>query len=135
MTLHYAIDSSIFVRMVTEEPKALADAMFDKLESLIQGGSQIWISSMAIGESYIAIQHHYGTPKTDIRDVMLDVFEKGWVIPLGGHPVLKALKTTTGPGLLDRLIGVEGQSHGLKTLTLDRKMGSLPDCERLLIVA
>jgi hypothetical protein len=53
------------------------------------------------------------------------------VAPTGGNAVLDALATTRGCGLLDRLIALQYGSDGLGTLTLDRKMASLPGATRL----
>ena len=128
-----AIDTSILVRLATRRPKPQAESLLLELEKRYRRGEEFWISSMVLGEAYIAIQHHYGIPKTDIHSLLISFFESGWFHPMDGPPVLEALRSTSGPGLLDRLIALQGVGRGMKTLTLDRKMGRLPECEPVLL--
>jgi predicted nucleic acid-binding protein len=129
MILHYAIDTSILTRLVTEDPLEISEVVFRSLEELLTKGAQIWVSSITVGECYMAVQHHYRVPKKDIKMTLLDLIESGWVTPMDGEPVLDALRSVSGPGLIDRLIAIQGSKQGMKTLTLDRKMGKLSDCE------
>ncbi len=88
-------------------------------------------SNQTIGETYSAVQHHYGVSKADARDGPSDVLRSGMVAPLHGRSVLAVLAADGGPDLLDRLIANEYSRAGPKVLTLDRKMAALPDVRRL----
>lgn len=46
--------------------------------------------------------------------------------PLNGQAVIEALSASGSPGLFDRLIADDYSRAGLETLTLDRRMTSLP---------
>jgi hypothetical protein len=88
---------------------------------------------MVIAEAYVAIQHHYAIRKAEVRTSLTDLLEKGIVAPLDGPPVLAALRSTTGAGLVDRLIVLRGQTRNLVTLTLDQKMAKLDGCEQIVL--
>ena len=55
----------------------------------------------------------------------------GLVAPLNGQSVILALRSKGQPGLFDRLIADDYSRAGLQTLTLDRRMASLPGAQRL----
>ena len=62
-------------------------------------------SNQVVGENYVAPRHHYG--------------------------VFVALEAGAGCGLLDRLIADDYRRAELTILVLDRKMGALPQVQRL----
>ena len=70
-------------------------------------------------------------PKPDARAALSSVLKSGLVAPLNGAGVFAALETVAGCGLLDRLIADDYRRAELTTLTLDRKMGALPQVQRL----
>lgn len=59
------------------------------------------------------------------------VLKSGLVAPLNGAGVFAALEAGAGCGLLNRLIADDYRRPELTTLTLDRKMGGLPQVRRL----
>lgn len=132
MSPRFGIDTSVLVRLVTGDPHADFERCVESLRALIEDdGAEILASNQVVGETYIAIQHHYGASKAAARASLLDVLRSGLVKPLNGRSVLTALKARGGPGLLDRLIADEYAGAGLEILTLDRKMAALPDSRRL----
>jgi hypothetical protein len=54
------------------------------------------------------------------------VLTSGLVAPSGGQAVLDALTASRDCGVLDRLIALQYAAEERATLTLDRKMASLP---------
>ena len=88
-------------------------------------------SNQVVGEAYIAVQHHYGVSKAAARVSLRDVLRSGLVSPMNGSSVIEALETSSGAGLLDRLIADDYGRAGLEVLTLDRKMAVLSDVRRL----
>ena len=126
MTGRFGIDTSVLVRLTTREPEAEFLRCVEELRALVEGGAEVVASNQVIGEAYVAVQHHYRVSKAAARATLLDVLESGMVSPLNGEPVLDLLRESGGPGLVDRLI-VDGYTHhDLDTLTLDRRMASLP---------
>ncbi len=94
-------------------------------------GREIFASNQVIGEAYVTIQHHYGASDTDTRAALTSVLTSGLVAPLNGQAVLLALQSPESPGLFDRLIADDYRRAGLETLTLDRRMATLPNVQRL----
>ena len=132
MTQRFGIDTSILVRLLTGEPEDAFDRCVRKLRALVEDdGAEIFASNQVIGETYIAVQHHYGVSKRDARAGLLDVLGSGLVAPLNGNSALAAIGSSSGAGLLDQLIADDYTRADLTTLTLDAKMASLPGARRL----
>ena len=133
MNHRYGIDTSVFVRLLTGDPdsdyKKTLRAFEKRLEA--QPQAEFFVSNQVIGESYIALQHHYGIAKDNARAALLAVITSGLCSQLNGSAVLTALAAETGCGLLDRLIADDYASRGIKALTNDRKMARLPEVEKL----
>lgn len=128
----FGIDTSILVRLVTGDPVREFDDCVRKLAALIErDDAEVFASNQVIGETYIALQHHYGVAKQDARAALASVLTSGLVAPLNGARVFAELEAGTGCGLLDRLIADDYRSAGLVTLTLDRKMAALAQTRRL----
>jgi predicted nucleic acid-binding protein len=127
MTPRYGIDTSVLVRLATGLPAADFQRTVDKLTVLVEkDGAQIVASNQVIGESYIALQHHYGVEKLDARAALAGVLQSGLIEALRGQSTLIALATMKGCGLMDRLIASEYADAAFITLTLDKKMAKLP---------
>ena len=132
MTQRFGIDTSILVRLLTGEPEDAFDRCVRKLRALVEDdGAEFFASNQVIGETYIAVQHHYGVSKRDARAALLDVLGSGLVAPLNGYSALAAIGSSSGAGLLDQLIADDYTRADLTTLTLDAMMASLPGARRL----
>ena len=132
MTQRFGIDTSVLVRLVTGDPGPEFSRCVTALSALVQDeGAEIFVSNQVVGEAYVAIQHHYGISKSEARAGLLDVLQSGLVSPLNGGSVIAALEASDGAGLFDRLIADEYSRASLWTLTLDKRMDSLPHVRRL----
>lgn len=132
MAQRYGIDTSILVRLLTRDPEKDFEYCISKLSSLVDDqNGEIFVSNHVIGEAYVAVQHHYGVTKADARSALIDVLQSGLVAPLNGRSTIEALSATRGAGLLDRLIANDYSRAEMDTLTLDRRMASLPAVRRL----
>ena len=127
MIQRYGIDTYVLVRLLTGVPEADFTQSVQRLSALVDDeGSAVVASNQVIGEAYIAVRHHYGVTRAEARGGLLDVLRSGLVAPLNGHPILEALETSGGPGLLDRLIANDHAREDLDVLTLDKAMATLP---------
>lgn len=133
MTPRYGIDTSVLVRLVTGDPQPDFDWCVSYLSDLVtRKGAEVFVSNQVLGECYIALQHHYGISKADARAGLAQVLGSGLVAPLHGRGVLLALAAAgSGCDLLDRLIADDYNHAGLVTLTLDKRMAALPNCQSL----
>ena len=132
MTQRFGIDTSVLVRLTTGVPQIQFQRTVDKLTLLVERqGAQIVASNQVIGESYIALQHHYGIEKLDARAALVGVLQSGLVEALRGQSTLDVLAATKGCGVMDRLIASEYNDEGFTTLTLDKKMAKLKNANLL----
>ena len=132
MIRRYGIDTSVLVRLLTGDPEKDFQYCVSRLRALIdEQGGEIFASNQVVGEAYVAVQHHYGVSKAAARASLLDVLRSGLVSPVNGRSVIEALETSSGAGLLDRLIAEDYSRAGMEVLTLDRKMAVLSDVRRL----
>ena len=120
------IDTSVLVRLVTGQPPDLFTLCVERLSALSAADAEIFASNQVIGEAYVALQHHYGVSKEDARAGLHTTLTSGLVAPLNGRAVLDALTASSGLGLFDCLIANDYARAGMDTLTLDRRMASLP---------
>ena len=132
MTQRYGTDTSVLVRLLTGSPSEEYKRCQQELIRMVEWeNAELFASNQAIGEAYVAVQHHYGVSKTDVREGLTTVLTSGLVAPLNGQAVLAALQESGGAGLLDRLIAEEYSRTVSETLTLDRRMAALPGVRRL----
>ena len=103
----------------------------NRLSALVAGGAEIFASNQVIGETFVAVRHHYGVAAVDARSELSKALRSGLVAPMNGRAIIEALEASGGPGLFDRLIADDYTRHGLAILTLDRKMAGLPDVRPL----
>ena len=126
------IDTSVLVRLAIGEPERDFQRCAEALRVLVEDqGREIFASNQAIGEAYVAIQHHYGVSDVDARAALINVLSSGLVAPMNGQTVILALQSLESPGLFDRLIADDYSRVGLETFTLDRRMATLPNVRRL----
>ena len=131
MIRRFGIDTSVLVRLLTRHPEAEFEHCVRKLHEIVDQGAEVFASNQVIGETYVAVQHHYGVSRADARASLRDALRSGLVAPLNGRSVIAALEATGGPGLFDRLIADGYTREGLEVLTLDRQMAGLADVRRL----
>ena len=127
MIRRYGIDTSVLVRLMTNQPAENTAYCIRQLTALVRGGAEVFASNQVIGAAYVAVQHHYDVSKTDARAALLGALRSGLVAALNGRSVIVALQASGGPGLFDRLIADDYSRANLEVLTLDRRMAALPD--------
>ena len=132
MTSRFGIDTSVLVRLTSKDPERDFHHCVEALRALVEDqGSEVFASNQVVGEAYIALQHHYEVSDADARSALAAVLSSGLVAPLNGQSVILALQIREGPGLFDRLIADDYSRTVAETLTLDRRMASLPGVRRL----
>lgn len=100
------LDTSVVVRLLWGQPADQARVAFDRVAELLAAGTRVQISDLVISETYYALQHHYGSSKTDVLDSLRDFLANSGVEASG---VAAEVLTTAGlatakPGFVDRLI-------------------------------
>ena len=131
MANNYGVDTSVLVRLMTEQPPESFKFCVETLKSLADQGDVVLVSNQVIGEAFVAAQHFYGQSTDDAREALHRVFMSGLLEPINGDSVLLALQTRGGAGLFDRLIVNGYAKDNMTTLTLDRRMAALPGARLL----
>jgi len=132
MTLRYGTDTSVLMRLLTGHPEEEYERCRQELTRMVvEDNAEIFASNQVIGEAYIALQHHYQISKPRAREALSQVLGSGLIGPLNGQIVFDVLGEAGGAGLLDRLIAEDYSIQVSETLTLDRRMASLPGVRRL----
>lgn len=125
--LSYGIDTSVLVRLVVREPQRDYERCISRLRELVElERREIFASNQVIGEAHVTLTHHYNVTDREARTGLINALTSGLVTPLSGRAVLDILEASGGPGLFDRLITDDYTRSGLETLTLDRRMATLP---------
>ena len=132
MTPRFGIDTSVLVRLVTGQPEPDFRSCLEALRLIVEDqGGELFASNQVVDEAYVTIQHHYGVSDAETREGLIAVLTSGLVAPSNGHGVISMLEERQGAGLFDRLIADGYSREGMETLTLDRRMSSLPGVQRL----
>ena len=113
MTRRFGIDTSALVRLLTKHPEAGFEYCVSKLHHLLDEGGEIFESNQVIGETYVAVQHHYGVSKADARASLRDALRSGLVAPLNGRPVIAAIKPQVAGRTLGHGPPEQGSAEGV----------------------
>lgn len=128
--MRFGLDTSVVLRLVSGQPKSQATAALARLERAAREGDKAVVSDLVILEAYHALQFHYGLSRTEARDLLLGLLTSDLAEPQSAE-VLMVLRSTGGPGVVDRMIQKGYSGHGATTLTFDRRMATLPGVERI----
>lgn len=124
--MNAGLDTSVTLRLLTGEPAAQAEAA----HRLVATAGHATISDLVVGETYLALRHHYGVPHAEALRQLLELLEDTRVVPSGMAPVvlreaLAARSSATAAGLIDRLIRADYAMNGLEVFTFDRNFARL----------
>ncbi len=125
------LDTSVVVRLLVGEPQGLARAAKARLEQHHDAGDAIVVTDLAIAETYHALQHHYGVPKDEARELLRRFVDSGVVVP-EPPAATTVLVQSGGAGLVDQLIHARHRGRGAVTLTFERKQAQLEGAERIV---
>jgi len=125
------LDTSVVLRLLTEEPKDQADLAKRKVDMAFESRKTVFVSDLVVSEVYFGLQHHYGVPKVVAKKALIQLLESKKVNPEKNGKALLALKEEEkagGAGLVDRMIVLQNLDHTHETLTFDHKMSKISGC-------
>ena len=122
------LDTSFVLRLLVGEPADQADAALAELAELKAKGVRPLVSDLVVAETYFALQHHYGVPKSKALAAIRGLLGSGDVTCLGvSAQVLETPSlATVKPGFVDRMICRQYDQHAAEILTFQRAAGRLP---------
>lgn len=124
------LDTSVVVRLLVGLPEGLAKKARRRLEHAVETGERVFVPDLVIAETYFALQHHYGVPKTRARALLKQFVDSG-VVEADPPTMAADLAPATGAGLVNRLVHSRYRALGAVTATFERKQGALEGAARL----
>ena len=122
------LDTSVVLRLITGEPQPLALVALDVVQELLRGKDPVIVSDLVASETYFALQHHFGMPKSAALDVLLRFFRTSGIAPGGvaGDVLATPRLATARPGFVDRMIHAEYMAAAASMLTFEKTAARLP---------
>ena len=127
----YGLDTSVVLCIVTGEPAALAEKVEERISELLDLGEKFFVGNLALGETYFALQHHYGKTKQEAIEVLRALAsEEGFVLPEEAKTALAMPDAwKASPGFVDRMIFGEYAARGYKTISCEKSFRRLDFAE------
>ena len=122
----YGLDTSVIIRLVTQEPPELSIKVNDFIVSHLEAGDKFFISSLTVSEAYFALQRHYSMSKEAAIKTLRALVDDGFVF---SDEAKSALDTPdawkASPGLVDRMIAGEYAARGHNTSSCEKDFRKL----------
>ena len=121
------LDTSVVLRLLTGEPVTLATKAVEFLDECLAKRREVFVPDLVVAETYFALQHHYGVPKSEALDALRAFLESGDVTASSSmRTVLNTPRLATAkPGFVDRLIHAQIREQGGKMASFERAAGKL----------
>lgn len=127
----HSLDTSVLLRILTNQPRKLATTAIVRIHRLQQAGDRFFISNLALSEAYFALQDFYGVPKENCLAALKQLSENpGFEVSDEAREALSLPNPAkANPGFVDRMIHGEYCGRGLKTYSCEKAFARLPLCE------
>ena len=123
-----ALDTSVIVRLLRQEPQALFQTAAQFLETQLTAGVPVLIGDIVLAEAYFALQTFYHFPKADaLRAIAALAQTSGLSVSPSALAVLSMPNLATAkPGFVDRLIHSQSLKGGHTLVTFEKAGKKLP---------
>ena len=123
------LDTSVVLRLLIDEPEALAVVAKQFVVDSARAGIRLIVSDLVVAEAYFALHHHYDVPKPDALIALLSLLEGKVIWPEEGGVSVLALKEACSSsaklGFVDRLIHERYLHSGATMATFERSAARL----------
>ncbi|MBA4386942.1 MAG: hypothetical protein C0404_03110 [Verrucomicrobia bacterium] len=125
--MNIGLDTSVVLRLLTDEPQAQARRALREVEILLRQECSLFVADMVVAEVYFALQHHYGVPKAEALSMILDLFKKSGLKASGAAASVLTIPNpaAANPGFVDRLIHAEYLESTQEMLTFEKAASRL----------
>ena len=125
MTL--ALDTSVLVRILANQPQPLASQVIEDVARRISAGDTMYVSNLVASEAYYAMQHHYGVDKRTILQSFKFISEQvGFLFTEEAKKVLSIERIErSNPGFVDMLIHGESERCGMPVISCEKSFRRL----------
>ena len=125
------LDTSVVMRLLTGEPPKQTRRAYEYLLELQQNGQEAIVSDLVVSEAYFALHAHYGVPKSEAVEALLDFLRAGLVAPEPGGRAIEALTAMTAapgkPGFVDRMIHAQYLALPAQVASFETAFRRLPN--------
>jgi predicted nucleic acid-binding protein len=123
------LDTSVVLRLLVGKPEDQSERAIEFLEILARQGEQPVVSDLVVAETYFALQHHYGVPKSEALHALRGMFIEGEIASSGAADKVLATAglATAKPGFVDRLIHHAYTQGGGSMATFEHSAKKLPN--------
>lgn len=125
----YALDTSFVIRLLTRDPLPLFQSATAFLSHWKDGIPGLFVPDLVLAETYYALQHHYGFPKTDALAALL-ALSRHPAMSFSHHArtiLMRPQLSSTKPGFVDRLIHGASEDNGAILVTFEKSARKLPN--------
>jgi predicted nucleic-acid-binding protein len=123
------LDTSVVVRLLAGEPRALALAALRYLAERKRAEDRVLVSDWVLAEAYYALQHHYGASKKDTLEALRQFLASPGIEGTGEFATVLATPNleSAKPGFIDRVIHGSYVRSGVdEVVTFEKAAGRLP---------
>ena len=127
----FGMDSSYLLRLLTGQPKELAEKALARYQEAVGRGDSFSVSDMVVTEAYYALQHHYGKSKEESIEALKGISEDDSIAFSAGFESVISFPNLAkaSPGFLDRVLSADYRSRGQITISCEKSFRRLPDAE------
>lgn len=125
------LDTSVLLRLLTNEPPALARKVLDRFQDGLDRGDSYYVNDIVVSETYYALQHHYRKTKEEAIAGLKALSEDSAFAFSEGFRKAIALPTLckANPGFVDRLLSADYEERGYSTLSCEKSFRRLARTE------
>ena len=123
----YGLDTSVIVRILTNDPPELSGAVAERIEEMRENGDDFFVSDLAVSETYFALQQHYRqTKEAAILALKALSAEPGFALSTEATAALSTPGVwKANPGFIDRVLVSEYAAKGFVTLSCEKSFRRL----------
>ena len=123
-----ALDTSVVIRLLVQQPVALYECAALFLEAQIESGRLVYVSDPVLAEAYFALQNYYQCTKADSLQMLCGFIQTPGisVSPVAQRVLLQPGLATAKPGFVDRLIHGTAHAAGQTLCTFEKASKKLP---------
>ena len=122
------LDTPVVLRLLTGEPDSQGRMALEEVQTTMRGGGSVFVSDLVASEVCFALQHHYGTTKTEAIARLARFFKESGIKAPGAAATVLARPglAAAHPGFVDRMIHAEYVRSVRHVLTFEKPAGRLP---------
>ena len=126
--MNIGLDTSALVRIISGEPRELAEKVARRIAAIQEDGGLCEISDIAAFEAYYALQQFYGMTKGEVLGHLrrLSLTQGFKFSPISAAVLETPNLEKANPGFIDRIIAEEYHSQGSTTLSCEKSFSKLP---------